>query len=269
MLSPTQITAYLTRLRLSGSPPPPTLATLERLQRAHMLAVPFENLDVYHRIPLSLKPADLHDKIVRRRRGGYCFELNGHYADLLRALGFSVSPRLARVWLRAPAETPTRNHLLHVVTIDGHDYLTDVGFGGLTARRPVPIDTDAWFDDGEGRVRLRPDATFGRMLEREVDGEVQPQYSFDESHVAPQDIAAANHWMEHHPVSHFSENRFVARFTEDGRVGMYDTALTTRRYRNGRHERMTEEIDEARDYERVIREQFGIEAREVGASRRF
>lgn len=258
-LPPSHVAAYLSRIGLSATPPPPTLATLERLQRAHMQTVPFENLDVFHRVPLSLAPADLHDKIVRRRRGGYCFELNGYYAALLRALGFDVSPRLARVWLRDPPETPTRNHLAHVVTIDERPYLTDVGFGGYTARAPFPIDTDAWYDDGEGRVRVVAEPTYGRMFEREVDGEPQPQYSFDESHVAHQDILAANHWMEHHPVSHFRENRFVALFTEDGRVGMHDTTLTTRHYRDGCHEKTTEEVGaDEENYARVLEERFGI-----------
>ena len=255
-----QAQAYLQRIHLPTAPlPPPTLPTLRRLQRAHMEAVPFENLDVYHRVPLSLNPDGLHDKIVRRRRGGYCFELNGHYADLLRTLGFDVSPRLARVWLRDPAETPTRNHLTHVVTVDGRPYLTDVGFGGYTARAPFPIDTEAWFDDGEGRVRVRADERFGRMFEREVEGVAQAQYSFDESHVCPQDIAAANHWMEHHPVSHFRQNRFVARFTPEGRVGMYDGTLTTRRYVGGRHEKTTEEVGLGEAYVEVLRERFGVE----------
>lgn len=254
-----QVVAYLERVGLSPTPPPPTLATLQRLQRAHMETVPFENLDVFYRVPLSLQPDDLHDKIVARRRGGYCFELNGHYAALLRALGFDLSPHLARVWLRDPPETPTRNHLTHVATLGGRPYLTDVGFGGYTARAPFPIDTVDWHDDGEGRVRVRPDTTFGWMFEREVEGQPQPQYSFDESHVAEQDVLAANHWMEHHPTSHFRDHRFVARFTPDGRVGMYEGTLTTRRYRDGRHERTEEEIGtEEATYARVLQERFGI-----------
>ena len=260
-LTDAQTDAYLRRLGVDAPATAlsPTLPTLERLQRAHMQTVPFENLDVFLRRPLSLKRDDLHDKIVARRRGGYCFELNGLYAALLRTLGFGVSPRLARVWLRDPPAPPTRNHLLHLVEIDGRPYLTDVGFGGLTARRPFPVDTTAPFDDGEGRVRVIPDATYGWMFEREDESTWHPQYSYDDAYVTAQDVLAANHWMEHHPVSHFRENRFAARFHESGRSGLFDTQLTTRTYRNRRHERRSEEVAYGEGYLTALRERFGIE----------
>ena len=111
-LTARQTSAYLARLGLDpAAAHPPDLRTLPRLQRAHMQAVPFENLDVFLRRPLSLERDALFAKVVTRRRGGYCFELNALYAALLRTLGFAVTPRLARVWLRDPAEPPTRNHL--------------------------------------------------------------------------------------------------------------------------------------------------------------
>ena len=260
VLTAAQTRAYLRRIGLGAeSDRSPTLNTLARLQRAHMETVPFENLDVFLRRPLSLERDDLYEKIVTRRRGGYCFELNTLYAALLRSLGFDVRPRLARVWLRDPAAPPTRNHLTHLVTLDGRPYLTDVGFGGLTARQPFPIDTTAPFDDGEGRVRVVPDATYGRMFEREDERAWYPQYSFDDSHVTAQDVLAANHWMEHHPVSHFRENRFAARFHESGREGLFDTRLTTRHYRDGRHERHSEELAYGEAYLAALRERFGIE----------
>ena len=230
VLAEAQVERYLGRIGLAAKPAP-TLAGLTALQRAHMQAVPFENLDVYLRRPLRLGVGDLFAKIVGRRRGGYCFELNTLYAALLRGLGFAeVTPVLARVWLRDPPKPPTRNHLAQHVRLGGGRYLTDVGFGGLTARVPVPLDGDdgAPLDDGEGRVRLRRDARWGRMLERELDGAWQPQYSFDATAVARQDALAANHFMETHPASHFRENLACARFTERGRRGLWNGQLTER-----------------------------------------
>ena len=108
-------------------------------------------------------------------------------------------------------------------------------------------------------MRVIPHDTYGWMFEREDEGTWQPQYSFDDGHVTVQDVLAANHWMEHHPVSHFRENRFAARFHDRGRSGLFDTQLTTRDYRDGRHERRSEEVAYGEGYLAVLRERFGID----------
>lgn len=242
-LSPDQLAAYLERLGLPERPSP-TLAGLAAVQRAHMQAVPFENLDVFLGCPLSLAIDDLFDKVVARRRGGYCFELNTLYAALLRTLGFGTTPVMARVWLRDPPATPTRNHLAHLVTLGGRRYLSDVGFGGYTARQPVDVDAAEPTDDGEGRIRVVDAPPYGRMLQRELDGVWGDQYSFDGAHVAAQDVVAANHFMQTHPLSHFRENRFAARFTPTGRRGLFDAQLTRRSYNaeTGQHDRKEETV---------------------------
>ena len=123
------IDRYLDRIGV-GARPAPSLAALKVLQRAHMMTTPFENLDVFMRIPLSLSIDDLFDKIVVRRRGGYCFELNTLFGALLRGLGFDATPVLGRVWLRDQPAPPPRCHLLHLVMTGGRRMIVDVGFGG-------------------------------------------------------------------------------------------------------------------------------------------
>ena len=197
------------------------------LQKAHMLRVPFENLDVYMGRPLSLDPSDLFYKIVTQRRGGYCFELNSLYGAVLREIGFDITPLLARVWLRDPAQVPPRNHMLHVVKIDGITYTTDVGFGGRTTRIPLEVSKSEQIDDGDGYVRLST-CPYEYMLQRRTDEGWDNQYSFTLEPAIESDILVANHFTETHPSSHFRHNRFIGRFTDTGRNGLVDLSFTQR-----------------------------------------
>ena len=232
------IDAYLSRIRLDARPAP-SLDGLRTLQRAHMLSVPFENLDVFLSRPLDLSEDALFEKVVTRRRGGYCFELNTLYAALLRSFGFEVRRRLARVWLRRPETVPALTHMALTVTLGGQSYLTDVGFGGMTTRVPVPFGGEA--EDAEGPVRLREDERFGWMLERYNSGRSpvataaapqpegwSPQFSVHGAEVHDSDVALANHFMQTAPESHFTQGRYVGLFTESGRDGLVDDAYSRR-----------------------------------------
>ena len=124
------IERYLERIEVSG-PLPPTVETLRRLQRAHMLHVPFESYDCALGRPVVVDPEVNFEKIVGRHRGGFCFELNGPFSRLLEALGFEVTLLSARpftVGKEAEAE-PDFSHLALMVPVDGERWLADVGFG--------------------------------------------------------------------------------------------------------------------------------------------
>ncbi|SCD82766.1 N-acetyltransferase, partial [Streptomyces sp. SolWspMP-sol7th] len=132
------LAAYLGRLGIGAAPSalPPTLATLRTVQRAQLLAIPFENLDPVRGIVPALEVPALEDKLVRRRRGGYCFELNGLLSAALAALGFTVRPLAGRVvlgvgdegWASRPA-----THLALAVDTEEGTHLADAGFGALGA----------------------------------------------------------------------------------------------------------------------------------------
>jgi len=202
---------------------------------------------------------------VEQHRGGYCFELNTQYGRLLQALGFKAQRVMARVWLRDPAKTPTRNHLAWLVYLDGRRYLTDVGFGGMTSRIPVDINAEEPSKDADGPIRVIPDEHFGYMLERgTATGEWHKQYSFDLSSVADQDVECANHWMQTHPKSHFREARFVGLFTKEGRNGLFDQNFTCRVGKKRREEEIVyvsdlAEIQGQSPWLDTLRDQFGIE----------
>ena len=142
------------------------------LHRAHQLAVPFENLSIHLSEPISLAEPDLVDKIVRRRRGGFCYELNGLFALLLEALGAQVSRVAARVFGDGGLGPPFDHLALVVHAADGSGpWLADVGFGSHSAY-PLLLDSRADQDDPAGVFRLA-DAADGDV---DVLRDGQPQY---------------------------------------------------------------------------------------------
>jgi len=221
------LTAYLHHIGLKTMPPR-DLAGLHRLQDHHMRSVPFENLDVLLDRRLNLSPPALFEKIVLRKRGGYCFELNTLYAWLLKQAGFDPVPMLARVWLRDPPETPPRTHLVNRVEIEGQNWISDVGFGGRAARVPLKIEDGYEVDDGDGRIRVVKHRAFGYKISRLQAGLWSDQYTVEIEAAHMSDILSGNHWTENHPDSHFRTGIGVGLFTHDGRTSFYGGVLTHR-----------------------------------------
>ena len=132
--------AYLERINFRGSLDV-NAQTLRELQVAHLLTVPFENLSIHADEPIVLEEEALFDKVVRRRRGGFCYELNGLFAALLRGLGFDVSMLSARVARNDGGFTPDYDHMTILVSLDQR-WLVDVGFGDAF-RHPLIVDSVA------------------------------------------------------------------------------------------------------------------------------
>src|SRR6266571_6563333 len=153
MMNEQELAAYLDRID-TERPAKADTAALRTLHRAHLLAVPFENLSIHLREPISLADGELIDKIVTRRRGGFCYELNGAFALLLGALGFDVGLLSARVfgdgWLGPPFD-----HLALLVRTTGRDglWLADVGFGSHSDF-PLRLGERGQQDDPGGSFRL-------------------------------------------------------------------------------------------------------------------
>ncbi|MFD0371417.1 arylamine N-acetyltransferase [Streptomyces sp. NPDC127114] len=193
--------AYLARIGYSGELAP-DLATLRAVHRAHVEAIPFENLDVAlgRRIALDLK--GLQAKLVARRRGGYCYEQNSLLAAALERIGFEVAGRGARNRSRGDALTPI-THAVLVVTVDGEQWLADAGFGWQGPLEPVPL------ADG---ARVEQDGwVFGVGVEAEgvhVLRALRPEgwtdlYSFAPHSLFPVDFELMNHYSSSHPRSRF------------------------------------------------------------------
>jgi len=256
--------AYLARIGLKEAPPP-TAEGLAELQRAHRLAIPFENLDVILGRGIAIDSESVFAKLVTAKRGGYCFEQNRLFGDALDALGFVARPLLARVWLGTAGPPPGRTHTLSLVTIDGHDWIADAGFGGSYAP-PMPLveGETALAPDG-AQFRLNRDPLHGWMLERDgdagsTDGRAtgsgwQPQFSFSLEPVFAADLVLSNHWTSTAPESRFRQFRIASIVLPHGFASLTDRAY---RRRNGDKD-VSGEIEDPRVYRMRLSLLFGID----------
>ncbi len=244
------VNAYLERL---GTARPATAdpAALRELQRAHLSAVPFENLSIHLGEPISLASADLFDKIVRRRRGGFCYELNGAFALLLEELGYTVRRVAARVFGDQGRLGPPYDHLALVVTTAGGDgpWLVDVGFGSHSTY-PLHFGSRAEQTDPAGRFRL-VDADDGDV---DVLHDGQRRYRLEHRARALDDFAATCWYQQTYPDSHFRKNTVCTRLDGDGRV----TISGRRLIRTKGEARAEEELADDGALLTAYRELFGV-----------
>jgi N-hydroxyarylamine O-acetyltransferase len=257
------LVAYLDRIHLAR-PEAVNVAALEAVQRAHRLAIPFENLDVRLGRTISIDSDAVFAKLVTARRGGYCFEHNQLFGDVLTALGFTVRPQLARVWLGAEV-VPPLTHAITIVTIDGAEWIADAGFGGsYTPPMPLIAGAEATAPDG-ARFRLTQEGERGWMLWRAGDAATtdgrgagegfQPQYSFVPALAYDADLAMGNLWAATAPVSRFRNICVVSVVLPKGFA-----SLTDRMYRRRSGSETTEaEITDPRVYRLRLSMLFGID----------
>jgi N-hydroxyarylamine O-acetyltransferase len=247
--------AYFARIGYVGSRAP-TLATLHGLTAAHAQAIPFENLDVLLGRGIALDPDALFDKLVRRGRGGYCFEQNGLFLQVLEALGFRVTPLGARVRIdRTRAETPPRTHMFLQVEVDGVRWLTDVGVGGLSLTSAIRLDAEGEQPTPhEPRRIVRED---GRWFHQARLGTTWTDvYEFTEDDMPPIDREVANWFTSAHLGSHFKNRLIVARAAPDGgRLTLLNGELKIRG-RDGRAE--VRPVGSAEALLAVLEAEFGL-----------
>jgi N-hydroxyarylamine O-acetyltransferase len=236
---------YLDRIGYSG-PLEPGAETLAGLHRAHMLAVPFENLDIHLGRRNVLDPKHVYDKVVRRRRGGWCFELNGLFALLLERLGFAVTRYSAAVVLSEPG-TPDFAHLTLRVDLD-RPWLCDVGFGD-SFTMPLRLDDPA--DQVREGQTYRLEHSGRRVLLRQ-DG--RPQYAFELEGREMHQFQGMCDFLQT-PPAYFTQSPICSRITEHGRVSLAGMRLITT---SGTERRERELADEA-ERRAVLRDLFGVD----------
>jgi len=205
------VDAYLNRLAVAR-PAAADLEALRHLQERHLAAVPFENLSIHLGEHVSLDEDALFDKIVRRRRGGFCYELNGLFAALLRSLGYDASLRAAQVFHPDGTLGPPLDHAAIVVSL-AEPWLVDVGFGRFS-RHPLRLSgVDAQADpDGEF---LLLDAPHGDI---DVLQDGKPQYRLERRPRPLTDFVPMAWWQTTSPKSHFTRSLTCSRPTSQGRV---------------------------------------------------
>jgi N-hydroxyarylamine O-acetyltransferase len=205
------LSAYLARIgqpRVSGA----DAETLARVHRAHLSAIPFENLDIQMGRPIELDAASLQRALVLRRRGGYCFQQNALLGLALSALGFTPHAREGRVRFAATLPVPPRTHMVLVVPVEGVDWLVDVGFGANGIVEPLRLDAAETTQDGwtfrvsrEGRLHV---------LQRRDGDQWLDLYAFTDDDAATIDYTIGNWYTSTHP-----DSKFVRTLTAQRMIG--------------------------------------------------
>ena len=215
------LAAYLDRIGMNR-PAVLDATALGALHLAHQRTVPFENLSIHLGEPISLDEAGLIAKIVTRRRGGFCYELNGAFALLLEELGAQVRRVAARVYGGEGQAGPLFDHLALVVHLpDGSGpWLADVGFGAHSSY-PLRFDARDAQDDPGGRFVLA-DTPDGDV---EVAKDGQPQYRIERRERALADFVPTCWWQQTSPDSHFTWSTICSRLIADGRISLSGRTL--------------------------------------------
>jgi len=244
------IEAYLRRINYHG-PTTPSAETLRALHVAHLRSVPFENLSIHAGEPIVLEDQALFTKIVERQRGGFCYEANGLFAALLRALGFDVSMLSAEVAREDGSYSPPFDHMALMISLEER-WLADVGFGDsflepllLDEEHEQPQPPDAFRIDRNGDYRI--------VMRRETD-EWKPNYRFGLQPYAYADFAEMCRYQQTSPASHFTQKRICSRATETGRITLSDMRLIETIDKQREEKTLTSQTE----YDLVLRERFGI-----------
>lgn len=245
------IEAYLERINYHGSLAP-TAETLRKLQVAHLMAVPFENLSIHAREPIILEDKALFDKIVRRRRGGFCYEVNGLFAALLRALGFDVRMLSAEVANAEGGFSPAFDHMTLMVTLEQR-WLVDVGFGD-SFLEPLLLDERGAQLQGSRAYSILPDGNYLVLMQRKA-GKWKAQYRFTLQPYQYADYAEMCRYHQTSAQSHFTRARICSRATAEGRITLSEMRFITTTNDGVRQEQT---LTSEEEYAAILHKHFDI-----------
>ncbi len=257
------LNGYFDRIAYRGNAEP-NLDVLRDLVSAHTRAIPFENLDPVLGVAVDdLSPDALADKLVRRRRGGYCYEQNGLMGYALAEVGFRVRRLAGRVvWMQPPdAPVPAQTHTVLAVTFPGSQgsYLVDVGFGGQTPTAPLRMETGSVQETPHEPYRLM-DRGEGLVVEAQIGGRWQSLYEFTSRSVPPVDLRVGSWFVSTHPSSHFVTGLMVAIVTDDARVNLAGRNLVVHRADGTEKVR----LDDANGVVGALSDRFGVDVADLG-----
>lgn len=246
--------AYLRRINYDG-PLDPDERTLRALHRAHLIAVPFENLDIHLSRPILLDERSIYEKIVTGNRGGFCYELNGLFAMLLRSLGYDVTLLSAGVY-NGTTFGPEFDHLTLLVQHD-HRWLADVGFGDAFAE-PLLLDDPGEQEQDTGLYRIETAGGIRLLMQRDKDGNWVPMHRFSLRPRTLPEFAGMCDYHQLSPDSPFPRRWFCSRMTTGGRI-----SITGRRIiRTVRGERIESRFTDPGEALAALREHFRIDLEE-------
>jgi N-hydroxyarylamine O-acetyltransferase len=257
-LAAADLAAYLTRIGYDG-PVAPTRAVLDRLHLLHPQSIPFENLNPFAGLAPRLDLASIVEKLVRSKRGGYCFEHSTLFRAALATFGFQATPLAARVLMGQPEDRQTaQTHKLLRLTCEGEDLIADVGFGGMTLTGPIRLEPNLEQPTPHEPYRLMQTGE-DWWLHAKVAGEWRLLYRFTLRPPWPIDEEVSNHYVATHPSSAFTNTLRVARILPRGRLALLNRRLTEHRLGETS---LVQDIADDTALRAVLAERFGIEEKD-------
>lgn len=242
---------YLKRINFLGAISA-DLDFVKAIHHAQHRTIPFENFDICLRRNINLEPKALVQKLIKNKRGGYCFELNGLLLLALKSFGFEARALLGRI--HKTGEPTGRGHQVTLVVIDGKKWLVDAGFGGESPPVPIPLVYNEPVSFENQTFQLIESNLYGFMLQSKHEKEWKNLYSFDLNHVCPGDIEYGNHFTSTSQNSFFFTARVAALPVENGAITLFNNEI--KKVINGKEEIIL--LEEGQSYLNTIELEFGI-----------
>ena len=250
-----QIEQYLRKLQLNDFEPAVNLATLTKLQDAHLKYIPYENFDCLNGKITSLKRQDMFNKVIMHNRGGICFELNGLYNWLLESLGFDVTSYSAR-FIDKMETYQLRRHRVMCVTLGEKRYLTDVGVNSESPRVPLEIVEGLIQSDGISQYKFTRSEFWGWLLWQKERGKIWKRlFGFTEEPQIDKDFITASFWCDAHPDSPFIKSKKLSIFREDCNITIRGNYL---KFYLGGRVKYRYKINTGAELKEILWEYFGI-----------
>lgn len=244
---------YLRRIGIEQTNLEPTLENLRLLQRQHLLHVPFENLDIHWKTPINLDKEKFYEKIVSERRGGFCYELNGLFFELLGEIGFESKIISLKVSRGNGVFSAEYAHLAIITRIDGEEYLLDVGFGDFVAA-PLEFVLDIEQTDETGVFTIRKfDEDYFEVAKKDGD-EWKSECIFTTLPRQLKEFSEMCDYQQTSPESNFTKRKICSQMTESGRKTLTGTKFIETK--NG--EKSETDVDSEEEFNQILEREFNI-----------
>lgn len=246
---------YLQRIEAEQSDYVPDLENLKYLQRRHLLTIPFENLDIHWKKPIDLKGESLYRKIVENKRGGFCYELNGLFFELLQNTGYESKRVSAQVSDGKGNFGPEFDHLAVITRIEGDDYLVDVGFGDFFAE-PIKLILDEEQVDANGTFLIKHFDEKNFEIAKKNEESFISQYIFTLQERRLSEFEDMCLFHQTSPDSHFTRNKVCSLMRVDGRKTLTDKKFITTKA----SQKVEVAINSEEEFREILEKEFGLKS---------
>lgn len=248
-----EIQQYLSRINFCASDQP-TIDVLFKIHERHVFTIPFENLSIHCGEAISLHVTDVFSKIIVGNRGGYCYELNSLFHELLLGMGYSSVMVSSRIYNLDGSWGPNFDHLSLVVSLDDKKWLLDVGYGDLFLK-PLEVVTNIVQTDGRNYFKMDKDGDDYVLLMSEDKVSFEKRYRFNLSACSIHDFNSLNQVKQTHPESYFTKNLVCSKPTSSGRITLFNSKLICKDHST----RNEETIKDKAHFQSLLKNYFGIE----------